>query len=103
MSYSETFLTLYPYICFFLMNAAIIAVLLIPNKYCNTSSINKTKIVVALVVGGLHGLSGDHYLSLLIFATLAIGIARHFVREQKRKFGNMIQQTNAPDFIKRIK
>lgn len=103
MSYSETFLTLYPYICFFLMNAAIIAVLLIPNKYCDTKSINKTCIVIALVVGGLLGLSGKVYWSLLIFALLIAGIVKNLLSTQKRQASAIIQQTHAPDFIKRIK
>lgn len=103
MSYSETFLTLYPYICFVLMNAAIIAVLFIPNKYCDTKSINKTWIVIALVLGGLLGLSEMFYWSFLIFTLLIIGITMNYLSAQKRKARAIIQQTHSPDFIKRIK
>lgn len=102
MSNSETFLTIYPYICFVLMNAAIIAVLFIPNKYCDTKSINKTWVVIALVLGGLLGTSKMFYWSLLIFALLIVGIAMNYMSAQKRKARDIIQQTHAPDF-KRIK
>ncbi|MEO4184618.1 hypothetical protein ABH305_01995 [Acinetobacter pittii] len=99
MSYSITFLHYYPFFCLALFVGAIAAVML-PDKLCNTNSLNKHWVVVGLITSGLIGLR-DYKLSLLVLAMVIAAIGVSYLRKAKKKSVQIIEQQ--PDFIKRIK
>ncbi|MDI9761142.1 hypothetical protein [Acinetobacter baumannii] len=99
MSFSVTFLHYYPFFCLALFIGSIIAVLL-PDKLCNTNSLNKHWVVVGLIPSSLIGLR-DYKLSLLFLAMVIAAIGVSYLRKAKKKSAQIIEQQ--PDFVKRIK
>lgn len=84
MTLYEIFITYYPALCLFYLNAAILAVVL-PNRIIDTDSDNKHLIMVFLVVAGMAGLRPSFiFYSLVILGFLFSGIAVHYVREWQR-------------------
>ncbi|MGK7250989.1 hypothetical protein ACSNOU_18215 [Acinetobacter oleivorans] len=100
MSYTETFLFFYPFFSLLLIIGGIVAVFL-PDKLCNTNSIDKHWIIVGLVSSGLIGVR-DHQVSLLVLAMVIAAIIVSYLRGLKKRSASIIEQQTS-DFIKRIK
>lgn len=106
MTLYEFFNTYYPALCFFYLNAAIVAVLL-PNRIFNTESINKHWILVFLVIAGLVGLRHEYVISLSLLGFMFSGVCVHYVREwQKNRVKGFqpigVHDTTSP-LYKRVK
>ncbi len=88
MSYSITFLHYYPFFCLALFVGAIAAVML-PDKLCNTNSLNKHWVVVGLITSGLIGLR-DYKLSLLVLAMVIAAIGVSYLRKAKKRVSRLL-------------
>ena len=82
MSFTEQFLTIYPYVCLVMVNAPIIAIAL-PNKIFNTNSTNRHWIAVCLILSGLFGSKGSLTISFLILLIMIAGVIVHYLRHRK--------------------
>lgn len=103
MSLNEVFLTVYPFLCFFLVNGAILAVVL-PNRICNTRSTNSHWIVVCLIAGGLFGVRGEVFPSLTIVALMSAGILVHWIRSREsNSYMADVLPGQTTNFVKRVK
>lgn len=106
MTLYEFFIKFYPAICFFYLNAAIVAVLL-PNHVCNTESINKHWILVSLVASGLVGLRQEYFISLSLLGFMFSGIAVHYFRiwqkNRIKSYENLNLSDTANPLYKRVK
>lgn len=107
MTLYELFITYYPALCLFYLNAAIIAVA-IPNRYCNTESLNKHLIMIFLVVAGMAGLRPDFmFYSWVILGFMFSGIAVHYVRvwqkNRIKSYENLNLTDTANPLYKRVK
>lgn len=104
MSLTELFLAIYPYLCFFMVNGAILAILL-PNRIIDTSSTNKHWIAVCLIGSGLFGIRSDFSISFTILLLMTAGVMVHYLRNRKPVTSAVsdVLPTNTADFLKRVK
>ena len=107
MTLYEIFITYYPALCLFYLNAAIVAVA-VPNRIINTEAPNKHWIMIFLVVAGMAGLHPSFTVhSLVILGFLFSGIAVHYVREWQRNRVKSFQSISVHDttnpLYKRVK
>lgn len=104
MSLTELFLAIYPYLSFFMVNGAILAII-VPNRIIDTSTTNKHWIAVCLIASGLFGVRSDFTVSFIVLTLMVAGVIVHYLRNRNAvtHVVSEVLPTNTADFLKRVK